>query len=111
MKFTARSDDQVLSRPESAFDRPYDSRYGVEVSITGGKPKKSTLVEKAAKLGRQAFGGRSASAGAKDDWRRPSLPSQYTAVKDASGLYRDGSRVRASISTSSLVSAHSKTRN
>ncbi|KAG9532182.1 hypothetical protein KCU93_g1233, partial [Aureobasidium melanogenum] len=111
MKFTARSDDQVPSRPESAFDRPYDSRYGVEVSITGGKPKKSTLVEKAAKFGRQAFGGRSASAGAKDDWRRPSLPSQYTAVKDASGLYRDGSRVRASISTSSLVSAHSKTRN
>ncbi|KAH0172255.1 hypothetical protein KCU67_g1805, partial [Aureobasidium melanogenum] len=111
MKFTARSDDQVPSRPESAFDRPYDSRYGSEVSITGGKPKKSTLVEKAAKFGRQAFGGRSASAGAKDDWRRPSLPSQYTAVKDASGLYRDGSRVRASISTSSLVSAHSKTRN
>ncbi|KAI4732949.1 hypothetical protein E4T50_16499 [Aureobasidium sp. EXF-12298] len=106
MKFTARSDDQVPSRPESAFDRPYDSRYGVEVSITGGKPKKSTLVEKAAKFGRQAFGGRSASAGAKDDWRRPSLP-----IKDASGLYRDGSRVRASISTSSLVSAHSKTRN
>ncbi|KAG9962435.1 hypothetical protein KCU61_g4712, partial [Aureobasidium melanogenum] len=111
MKFTARSDDQVPSRPESAFDRPYDSRYGVEVSITGGRPKKSTLVKKAAKFGRQAFGGRSTSAGAKDDWRRPSLPSQYTAVKDASGLYRDGSRVRASISTSSLVSAHSKTRN
>ncbi|KAH0352957.1 hypothetical protein KCU81_g1806, partial [Aureobasidium melanogenum] len=111
MKSTARSDDQVPSRPESAFDRPYDSRYGTEVSITGGKPKKSTLVEKAAKFGRQAFGGRSASAGSKDDWRRPSLPSQYTAVKDASGLYRDGSRVRASISTSSLVSARSKTRN
>ncbi|KAG9944384.1 hypothetical protein KCU85_g7935, partial [Aureobasidium melanogenum] len=111
MKFTARSDDQVPSRPESAFDRPYDSRYGTEVSITSGKPKKSTLVEKAARFGRQAFGGRSASAGSKDDWRRPSLPSQYTAVKDASGLYRDGSRVRASISTSSLVSARSKTRN
>lgn len=111
MKFTARPEDQIPSRPESAFDRPYDSRYGVEVSITGGKPKKSTLVEKAAKFGRQAFGGRSASAGAKDDSRRPSLPSQYTAVKDASGLCRDGSRVRGSISTSSLVSARSKTRN
>lgn len=111
MKFTAWSDDQVPKRPESAFDRPYDSRYGVEVSITGGKPKKSTLVEKAAKFGRQAFGGRSASAGAKDDSRRPPLPSQYTAVKDVSGLYRDGSRVRGSISTSSLVSARSKTRN
>ncbi|CAD0100554.1 unnamed protein product [Aureobasidium mustum] len=111
MKFTARSDDQVPNRPESAFDRPYDSRYGVEVSITGGRPKKSTLAEKAAKFGRQAFGGRSASAGVKDDSRRPSLPSQYTAVKNASGLYRDGSRVRSSISMSSLVSAHSKTRN
>ena len=109
MKFTARSDENVSYRPENAFDRPYDSKY--QVCITGGKPKKSTLVEKAAKFGRQAFGSRSASAASKDDSRRPSLPSHYTAVRSTSGLSQDGSRLGASNSTSSLVSARSKTRN
>ncbi|CAD0096064.1 unnamed protein product [Aureobasidium vineae] len=110
MKFAVRSDDNVSTRPENAFDRPYDPRYGVEVSITAGKPKKSTLVEMAAKFGRQALGSRSASAGTQDNSRRPSLPSHYTAVKNTSGLYRDDSRLSASISMSSLVSARIKTR-
>ncbi|CAD0108308.1 unnamed protein product [Aureobasidium uvarum] len=110
MKFAARSDDNVSNRPESAFDRPYDPRYGVEVSITAGKPKKSTLVGMAAKFGRQAFGGRSTSAGTQDNSRRPSLPNHYTAVKNTSGLYNDDSRLSASISMSSLVSARIKTR-
>jgi hypothetical protein len=109
MKLTARSNEDVSNMPENDFDRPYDSKY--QVSITGGKPKKSTLVEKAARIGRQAFGSRSTSAGAKDDQRRPSLPSRYTAVRSASGLSREDSRLSASISTSSLVSARSKTRN
>jgi hypothetical protein len=109
MKLTTRSNEDVSDMPENAFDRPYGSKY--QVSITGGKPKKSTLVEKAAKFGRQAFGSRSTSAGAKDDQRRPSLPSRYTAVRSTSGLSRDESRLSASISTSSLVSVRSKTRN
>jgi hypothetical protein len=109
MKFTTQSDESLSHRPENDFDRPYDSKY--QVSITGGKPKKSTLVEKAAKFGRQAFGSRSASGGAKDDFRRPSLPSHYTAVRSTSGLSRDESRFGASMSTSSLVSVGSKTRN
>lgn len=109
MKFTARSDESVSHRPENAFDSPYDSKY--QVCITGGKPKKSTLVEKAAKFGRQAFGSRSTSAGSRDDSRRTSLSSHYTAVRSTSGLSGDGSRLGASISTSSLVSVRPKTRN
>ncbi|KAI4730528.1 hypothetical protein E4T49_01467 [Aureobasidium sp. EXF-10728] len=110
MRFASRSDDNVSNRPENAFDRPYDPRYGVEVSITAAKPKKSTLVEMAAKFGRQAFGSHSASAETQDSSRRPSLPNHYTAVKNASGLDRDHSRLSASISMSSLVSARIKTR-
>jgi hypothetical protein len=109
MKFTAWSDENVSNGSENAFDRPYDPKY--QVSITGGKPKKSTLVEKAAKFGRQAFGSRSVSTGVKDESRRPSLPSRYTAVRNDSGLSRYESRLGASISTSSLVSVGSKTRN
>lgn len=91
------------------FDRPWgDSRYGVQVSISGGRPKKSSLIEKAAKFGREAFGNRSASAGAQTETRRPSL---YTAVKDGSGLRRDGSSLSVSSSMSSLAPSHAETRN
>lgn len=92
-----------------SFDRPWgDSRYGVQVSISGGRPKKSSLIEKAAKFGREAFGSRSASAGAHCDSRRPSL---YTAVKDGSGLRRDGSSLSISSSMSSLALSQAETRN
>ncbi|KAI5239817.1 hypothetical protein E4T43_06481 [Aureobasidium subglaciale] len=97
--------------PKRNFDNPYDARYGVQVSIIGGdKPKKSTLAERAARFGRQAFGSRSASAGSNFESQRPSLPGHYTAVKNASGLFREGSRLSASASTSSLVSQRSETR-
>ncbi|KAI5206004.1 hypothetical protein E4T38_04037 [Aureobasidium subglaciale] len=97
--------------PKRNFDNPYDARFGVQVSITGGdKPKKSTLAERAARFGRHAFGSRSASAGSNFESQRPSLPGHYTAMKNASGLSREGSRLSASASTSSLVSQRSKTR-
>ncbi|KAI5202893.1 hypothetical protein E4T39_04495 [Aureobasidium subglaciale] len=97
--------------PKRNFDNPYDARYGVQVSITGGdKPKKSTLAERAARFGRQAFGSRSASTGFSFESQRPSLPGQYTATKNTSGSFREGSRLSASTSTSSLVSQRSRTR-
>lgn len=98
----------------SAFDRPYGSgnpRFGVQVSITGGniKSKKTTFAERAAKIGREAFGSRSASAEPYRNSGHQPFPSQYTAVKDMSDIYHDGTHF--SNSSSSLVSSHSYTRN
>jgi hypothetical protein len=79
-----------------------DPRYGSQISITGGstKPAKSSLAEKAARFGREAFGSRSTSA----DGNHKAGHYQYTAVKDVPDLCPD------SDSADSLISLPPKTR-
>lgn len=83
-----------------------NSKFGVEVSITGGnaRPRKTTFVEKAARFGRETFGARSASADSSNHTGQPRSLGQYTAVKNMSDTWASETRPSHSRGGSSLMS-------